>query len=370
MASIRIIFAGGGTGGHLFPALAIADEIKKLEPNAEILFVGTRDKLEARVVPNKGYPFRSIWISGFHRGLRPSNLLFPVKLIVAMIQGLWIIKDFKPNVVVGTGGYVSGPVLYSATMLKIPTLIQEQNQYPGKTTRFLAKRVNELHLAFEQSKQYFSRMENIFVTGNPTRNDLENVHITEALKYFGFQPSDTRKTLLVFGGSLGAHTINKAVKNNLGQLIALNIRLIWQTGSQDFEDAKGVCEGYSSENVWCSAFIDRMDYAYAVSDLIICRSGATTIAELTRLGKPAILVPYPHAAANHQVENAKTLSESGAAAVIYDHEISEKMYSTVSLLLNDKTLTQMSEQSKMLGKPHAAQHIAQRVLQLARSKTL
>ena len=367
-SSLRVIFAGGGTGGHLFPALAIADELKKLEPSAKILFVGTKDKLESRVVPSKGYPVRSIWISGFHRSLRPSNLLFPVKVIAAMIQALSIIRKFKPDVVVGTGGYVSGPVLYAATMLKVPTLIQEQNRYPGETTRFLAKRVNEVHLTFEQSKQYLSRADNVFVTGNPTRSDLENMSVTEALKYFRFQRSDNRKTVLVFGGSLGAHTINEAVKKNLDQLLKLNIRVIWQTGEQDYENAKIVCSQYSKEVVWRDAFIDRMDYAYAVSDLVICRSGATTIAELTRLGKPAILVPYPYAVANHQVENAKALSESSAAVVVYDHEISEKMYSTVSSLLNGKTLSQMSEQSRKLGKPSAARDIAHRVLLLTRSK--
>ncbi len=227
---LHAIFSGGGTGGHLFPALAIADEVKRLEPAAEVLFVGTSDKIEARVVPQKGYAFRSIWISGFRRGFYASNILFPVKAVAGLMQAISIIKRFKPDVVVGTGGYVSGPVLRAAVMLKVPTLIQEQNSYPGITTRLLARKVDEVHLTFERSKKYIDRTENVFVTGNPTRSDLDDVNIDDACRYFGFGPSDRNKTILVVGGSLGARSLNLAIEKHLETLMQHGLRIIWQTG--------------------------------------------------------------------------------------------------------------------------------------------
>jgi UDP-N-acetylglucosamine--N-acetylmuramyl-(pentapeptide) pyrophosphoryl-undecaprenol N-acetylglucosamine transferase len=204
MSRVRVVFAGGGTGGHLFPAIALADEIRKTNPDAEILFVGTSTKIEARVVPAAGYKFRTIWISGFHRNFRPSNLLFPVKIVVALFQARSILGSFKPDVVVGTGGYVSGPVLRTAMMMRIPTLIQEQNSYPGVTTRALAVKADEVHLTFENSAKYFRRTDNLFFTGNPTRGSLDAVKRHDALKLFGFDSVSTDKTVLVVGGSLGA----------------------------------------------------------------------------------------------------------------------------------------------------------------------
>jgi UDP-N-acetylglucosamine--N-acetylmuramyl-(pentapeptide) pyrophosphoryl-undecaprenol N-acetylglucosamine transferase len=360
------MFAGGGTGGHLFPAIAIAEEIRRREPGAEILFVGTRQKIEARVVPGYGYGFRTIWISGFHRGLKLSNLTFPFKVIVSIMQAISIIRDFRPHVVVGTGGYVSGPVLRAAIMLKLPTLIQEQNSYPGVTTRVLARKVNEVHLTFESSRRHLRRTDNVFVTGNPTRRDLENVDRIAACTYFGFSPEARKKTLLVFGGSLGAHTINQAVKLGLDRLVQGELRIIWQTGVEDYPDAGRDAARYPRGTVWVSAFIDRMDYAYVLSDLVISRAGATTLAELTRLGKPSILVPYPHAAADHQTENARTLASQGAAELLTDREVSEKLVATVDALLSSGQLESMGTQSKKLGKPAAAGEIAQRVIHLAR----
>jgi UDP-N-acetylglucosamine--N-acetylmuramyl-(pentapeptide) pyrophosphoryl-undecaprenol N-acetylglucosamine transferase len=370
VAALRAIFAGGGTGGHLFPAIAIADELKMLQTDAAMLFVGTKGKIEARVVPQQGYEFRTIWISGFHRSFRIGNLLFPLKVIVSTMQAISIIKKFRPEVVIGTGGYVSGPALYAATLLKVPTLIQEQNSYPGVTTRLLAKRVNEVHLTFEQSRKYLQRKDNIFVTGNPTRHDLDNVNITDAIEYFGFDSKTANKTILIFGGSLGAHTINLAVMKNIEQLLKHNFSIIWQTGKEDAEEAQNIFSKYPSTQVWINSFINRMDYAYAISDLVVCRAGATTIAELTRLGKPAILVPYPSAAANHQVENAASLVECGAAELLYDNEVSEKLSATIMSLVHENRLKQMSEQSKNLGKPNAAREIALRVINLAKNKNI
>lgn len=368
MLTTRVIFAGGGTGGHLFPAIAIAEELKKLDPRAEILFVGTKDKIEAQVVPNKGFAFRPIWISGFHRGVSVDNILFPLKAGVALMQAKSIITEFKPSVVVGTGGYVSGPVLFAATLLKIPTIIQEQNSYPGFTTRLLARRVNEVHVTFEISKQYLKRKEGVYLSGNPTRSDLENVNITDAFNYFGFNQKEQRKTVLIFGGSLGAYTINKAVEKNLDEIMKKEIRLIWQTGKVDYSHFEQLSKKYPKSVLWVQPFINRMDYAYAVSDLVVCRSGATTIAELTRLGKPAILVPYPRATANHQTDNAKVLTSFGAAVMLNDNEVSDKFLHTVISLFDERRLKEMSERSKQLGKPDAGKMIAQRVLQLSQKE--
>lgn len=366
MSSLRVIFAGGGTGGHLFPAIAIADEIKKIERDAEMLFIGTKGKIESQVVPQTGYQFATIWISGFHRNLRIKNLLFPLKVIISLMQAYKIIKQFKPDVVVGTGGYVSGPILRMAAYFRIPSLIHEQNSYPGVTTRLLASKVKEVHLTYENSKKYFPKLGNIFVTGNPTRQHLENVNRVAAYDYFGFEAGDRRKTVFVFGGSLGAATINRAVDHWLDEIMKKNLRLIWQTGTEDESKAKQRTVKYQSKQIWVGSFIHRMDYAYFISDLVICRAGATTIAELTRLGKPAVLVPYPHAAANHQVENAISLAASGAAYVIYDNKVVEELFNKIQQLIDGSILSQMSENSKKLGKPNAANDIAQRVIQLAK----
>ena len=229
----RVLLACGGTGGHLFPALAIAAELRSAHPDAEVLFVGTRIKIEARVVPEHGFAFRTIWISGFHRSLRIGNLMFPVKVIVSMMQAFHILRSFRPVVVVGTGGYVSGPMLYAATLKGIPTLIQEQNSHPGATTRFLAKRVNEVHITFEESRRRLPQRDKVFLSGNPTRSSLDGADAREALAYFGFPAEAAGKVLLVFGGSLGAATINRAVERHLETFIRAGYRVIWQTGTAD-----------------------------------------------------------------------------------------------------------------------------------------
>jgi UDP-N-acetylglucosamine--N-acetylmuramyl-(pentapeptide) pyrophosphoryl-undecaprenol N-acetylglucosamine transferase len=360
------MFAGGGTGGHLFPAIAIADEVRAMEPGADILFVGTKGRIEARVVPARGYAFRTIWISGFRRGLRLSNLLFPAKVAVAMMQSLSLVRQFRPDVVVGTGGYVAGPVLRAAVLRGVPTLIQEQNSYPGVTTRMLASKVNEVHVAFGQSVQYFSRKDNLRVTGNPTRGGLESAGRDEALQYFGFSPADARKTILAFGGSLGAHSMNVALGELLGDLMGRKIRLIWQTGAEDYPEAARRRSAYPAGEIWTGAFIDRMDYAYAASDLVMCRAGATTIAELTRLGKPAVLVPYPHAAAHHQEENAKALEAEGAAVCVGDGALAVDLLPALLGALDEETLSKMRERSRALGRPGAARAVAERVIALAR----
>jgi UDP-N-acetylglucosamine--N-acetylmuramyl-(pentapeptide) pyrophosphoryl-undecaprenol N-acetylglucosamine transferase len=362
----KYLFAGGGTGGHLFPALAIADEIKKIQPDADILFVGTKNKIEARVVPQKGYKFCTIWISGFQRSLRITNLLFPIKVIVAMLQSLNILKKFLPDLVIGTGGYVAGPVLYMASMLGIKTVIHESNSYPGVVTRLLSNRMTKVFLTFEETKKWLKNMENSEITGNPTRDVLENVNRKESLEFFGLE--ENKKTLLIFGGSLGSASINNAIIKIIEKLITKNIQVIWQTGASDYERIRKELAGIkvvTSTGVLLTKFIDRMEFAYAAADVIISRAGATTIAELTRLGKAAILVPYPHAAADHQTLNAKTLVNAGAAMMLTDNELNDKLENAAMFLINNEDVRRsMSEKSKNLGQPHAGYNITQKIFEM------
>ncbi len=360
--SVRIIFAGGGTGGHLFPALAIAEEIRAVAPSADILFVGTKKRIEADVVPKHGFRFATISISGFRRRLRPDTFLYPFKVILALMQARAILKKMNPHVVVGTGGYVSGPVLFMASLHGIPTLIQEQNSYPGVTTRLLGKMVSEVHLTFEESRSYLSRKDNLVVTGNPTRRSLEGVSPAEAAAYFGF--SGSAKTILVVGGSLGAHSLNIAFVAHAAEILDLGYRIIWQTGPADLEMVRSRIAAGPGK-LWIQPFIERMEYAYAASDLVICRAGATTLAELAVAGKPSILVPYPHATANHQMANARSVQAHGAAEVIEDGRLTEQLLPVLRSVMESGRLAAMAAASKVLARPEAASVIARRVLQLA-----
>lgn len=355
---MTILFAGGGTGGHLYPAIAIAEEMLKQEPNAKIAFVGTKDKIEAQVVPQKGFEFHTIWISGFSRRLRLSNILFPLKVIVSLIQSFFVVKKVQPDVVVGTGGYVCGPILSIATMLGIPTVVHESNSYPGVTTRLLAPRVSKVFITFEVTKQWLSTAATTEVVGNPTRAELSNVTRKEGCTYFNLDAN--KKTVFAFGGSLGAASINKAMLGVSEDAIANDYQVILQTGESDWQSAGAFRK---HQNIVVMKYIDRMDYGYAAADVVVSRSGATTLAELTRLGKPAILVPYPFAAAHHQELNAKTMVESGAAIMVKDSEIQKTLLSTIrDLLFDEPKRKTMIERSLNLGKPDAGKEIAEKIL--------
>ncbi len=357
----KILFAGGGTGGHLFPALAIAGEIRKLQPDVEILFVGTRDKIEARVVPQQGYAFATIWISGFHRRLTVDNLLFPVKVMISYAQSISLLSQFQPDVVVGTGGYVCGPVLYAATRRKIPTVVHESNSYPGVTTRLLAHRANRVFTACDATSRWLQRKDNIERIGTPVRNPLRGVSRKKAATFFGLQGS--KKTVLAFGGSLGAASLNSAVKRMLSGSRKRDFQLIWQTGEKQFSAIQA--EIGQRKGVWVGPFIERMDYAYAAADLVVCRAGAMTIAELTSLGKASILVPLPHAAAHHQTHNAMMMVEAGAAKLVQDKDVAENIEETIKTVLADgKGLKRMGKEAAKLGRPKAAEEIARKVLAL------
>ena len=359
---MTVLFAGGGTGGHLYPAIAIAEEIVKKDSNAKIVFVGTKNKIEARVVPQKGFEFHTIWISGFSRRLTISNIIFPLKVIVSLFQSFFVIQKIKPNVVVGTGGYVCGPMLFVASVLGIPTAVHESNSYPGVTTRLLARRVSKVFITFDVTKKWLSSKASIEVVGNPTREELSSVTRNEGSAFFKLDPK--KKTVFVFGGSLGAASINKAMPEIVNDAIAHDYQIIWQTGETDWQSAKTIQQ---HNNIVAMKYIDRMDCGYAAADIVVSRSGATTLAELTRIGKPAILVPYPYAAANHQVLNAETLVEAGAAVMIIDSELQTKLLPSIrKLLFDDLKQKTMREKSLKLGKPNAGKDIAQKIVMLAR----
>jgi len=360
----RIVIAGGGTGGHLYPALAIAEAIKQRAHDAEIVFIGTAGKIEARVVPREGYRFETIWISGFRRTLSWSLLSFPFKLCVSIVQSFRLLRRLKPDVVIGTGGYVCGPPVFAASVLGIPAVLQEQNSYPGVTTRMLAKRVNEVFLSFEKSRRLLPGRIKATIAGNPVRASVGGASRSEAAAFFGFVPA--LKTVLVFGGSLGASSINAAVRRHLEKLIAGSTQLLWQTGERDFSMAEGTAQALTPEEqrrIKVLPFIDRMDLAFGASDIAVCRAGASTLAELALAGMPAILVPYPYAAADHQTENAHAVAEQGAAIFCADQEISAKLGELLTGLLNDDARrAELSRNMRSLARPDAAAKIAEAVL--------
>jgi len=363
--AICVVFAGGGTGGHLYPAIAMADELKRQHAGVTCVFVGTKQKIEARVIPSLGYRFRTIWISGFSRSLSPDTLLFPLKLVVALVQSFFLLRAERPEVVVGTGGYVSGPVLFIATLMGIPTLIQEQNSYPGVTTRLLAGRVGEVHLAIDKSVKYLAGKQNLRVTGNPTRAAVGSISAAEGRKFFDLD--ENLRTVLVFGGSQGAHALNMAVSGCLNGIVGTGVQILWQTGSDDFDEAVlAVDRGGLRKQVRVLRFIDRMEYAYGASSLAICRSGATTIAELAIAGLPSILVPYPHAAADHQTHNAAAMVEAGAAELLKENALTTDLLPAITRLLGaPDRLRDMGNRAREAAKPRATQDLVSAIIRLA-----
>lgn len=359
--TLRVALAGGGTGGHLFPAMAIAERLKERRPEAEFLFFGTLGKIEARVIPQKGYPFRSIWISGFHRSLRLDNLLFPVKVVVSLWQSWMALRQFRPNVVIGTGGYVCGPVLAVASWMGIPTIVHESNSFPGVTTRLLASRVNRLLVSFEDTKRWLRRTDHVTVVGTPVRKGLGMSDRASARKQF--ELDQDRTTVLIVGGSLGASSVNRAIAASVDALKTAGIQLIWQTGRIDEADLTARFGQLRIGRV--TGFIENMDAAYAAADLVVARAGASTLAELTAIGKASVLVPYPHAAADHQTKNAKSMEAAGAAIVVPDKDAMDRLSPTMITLAADPAKrSAMERAAKQLGKPNAADTIAEMVLEL------
>jgi UDP-N-acetylglucosamine--N-acetylmuramyl-(pentapeptide) pyrophosphoryl-undecaprenol N-acetylglucosamine transferase len=311
---LKIIISGGGTGGHIYPAVAVAQELQRRMPDVDILFVGANDRMEMEKVPKAGYKIIGLWISGLQRSMSLKNLLFPVKVVSAVSKSLGILNDFKPDAAIGFGGYASGAMLWAATMKKIPTVIHEQNSYAGITNKILKNRVDTICVAYDKMDRFFPEQK-IVKVGNPIRKDLMNINgkRNDAIRFFGLDPN--KKTILIIGGSLGARTINESIYGGLDKLNAANLQVIWQTG-KSFTKA----EPLTSETIKPHVFIYDMDMAYAAADVVVSRAGALSIAEMAQVQKPAILVPSPNVAEDHQTKNAMALVNSEAALLVRDSE--------------------------------------------------
>lgn len=360
MKKPRFIISGGGTGGHIYPAVAIANELKSRFPEAEFLFVGAKDKMEMQKVPQAGYAIKGLWISGIQRKLTLDNAMFPFKLLSSMWNSFRIIKSFKPDVVIGTGGFASGAVLKVASMLNIPTVIQEQNSYPGITNKLLAKKANKICVAYENLERFFPK-DKMILTGNPVRQDLINeASKSEAIAYFKLDAN--KKTLLVLGGSLGARRINQLIEKELDFLLSQNIQIIWQCGKLYLNDYTKYNE---KENVQVVAFIDRMDLVYAVADVVISRSGASSVSELCIVGKPTIFIPSPNVAEDHQTKNAKAISDKNGAILIKESELEAQFENVFSdLISNESKQAELSQNIKKLAKPNATKDIVEEIIKL------
>lgn len=363
---MRIVISGGGTGGHVFPAIAIADAIKKEKPDAEILFVGAEGKLEMDRVPKAGYRIVGLPIRGFHRKLTFRNLMFPFKLIASMLKARKVIKDFKPDVAVGVGGYASGPVLKVASGKQIPTLVQEQNSYAGVTNKLLAQGANRICVAYDGMEKFFPK-EKIVFTGNPVRREIFENDITTSEARVKLGLVENKKTILIFGGSLGARALNESIAAGADLLRQHpEINFIWQVGKLYYEDYNN-SEVAKLPNVTVLPFIEDMASAYRAADLVVCRAGALTISELSLVVKAAILVPSPNVAEDHQTKNAMALVEKDAAMMVTDEEGKEKLVPTMLSLVEDKERCDVLQKNiQHFGRPNAAAMIAAEVIGLVR----
>ena len=365
MKQLKVIISGGGTGGHIFPALAIANELKSLVPGADILFVGATGKMEMEKVPAAGYRIIGIPIAGFQRRFTWSNFKLPFLIIKSLLKTRRIVREFEPDVVVGTGGYASGPLVRAATRRGVPALIQEQNSYAGITNKILGRAASKICVAYEGMEKFFPRHK-IILTGNPVRQDLVNVsrHRDEALQYFNL--SGSKKTILVIGGSLGAKTINDAVGANLKTIAQNNIQLIWQTGKRYYAVASKQARDFSGRHIYAFDFITRMDLAYAAADVVISRAGASSVSELCNIGMPCILVPSPNVAEDHQTRNAMSLVNKNAAIMVRDNQAQNILIEcAVKLVNNEKHQEILRNNISKMAFHHSANLIAREVLKLA-----
>ena len=355
--SVNILLSGGGTGGHIYPAVAIANELKARHPEAKFLFVGALGRMEMEKIPQLGFEIEGLNISGLQRSLSLKNLAFPFKLLQSLVAAGKILKRFRPNVVIGTGGYASGPTLYVASLRNIPSLIQEQNSYPGITNRLLAKKAEKICVAYDGLDKYFP-VEKIIKTGNPVRQDLLDIDSkrSRAQEHFGLDPH--RMTLVVIGGSLGAKVVNETLAKHLDELVDAGLQIIWQTGKLYYERFRSLGE---HEAVHLYEFIQDMDLLYAAADLIISRAGAGTISELCIVGKPVIFIPSPNVAEDHQTKNALSITEKDAAVMIRESELEGFMPALVDLIGDEEKRTRLSKNIKKLALPDATLRIADEV---------
>jgi UDP-N-acetylglucosamine--N-acetylmuramyl-(pentapeptide) pyrophosphoryl-undecaprenol N-acetylglucosamine transferase len=360
MANYKFILSGGGTGGHIYPAIAIANELKLQFPDAEFLFVGAKDKMEMQKVPQAGYEIKGLWIAGLQRKLTLQNLMFPLKLATSLLESRRIIKQFKPNAVIGTGGFASGPLLQAAGGAGIPTVIQEQNSFPGITNKLLSKRANAICVAYENLERFFPK-EKIVLTGNPVRQDLIDIDSKreEAIAFYGLDPN--KKTLLVLGGSLGARRVNQLIEKELHNILSQDVQVIWQCGKLYFEDYKK----HNQQNVRVVDFIERMDFVYAAADVIISRAGASSVSELCIVGKPVIFIPSPNVAEDHQTKNAQAIVDEKGAILLRESELDAEFSLVFEALLKDQgKQSQLSENIKKLARPNATKVIVEEIKKL------
>lgn len=362
---IKVIVSGGGTGGHIFPAVSIANALKEIQSDVDILFVGAEGKMEMEKVPNAGYKIVGLPVAGFQRKLTLKNFTFFIKLFRSMSRAKKVLKDFNPDVVVGVGGYASGPILKSAQRRGIPTLIQEQNSYAGVTNRLLSKKAKLICVAYEGMEKYFPA-EKIIMTGNPVRQDLVNLESKkdEALKYFNV--SQGQRVILILGGSLGARTLNKSLLGFMREIGEQpDTTLIWQCGKIYHEELKKEIAAYDVKNIRLYDFITRMDLAFSIADLIVSRAGAGTISELCLVGKPVILVPSPNVSEDHQTKNAMALVKKSAAIMVDDLSAPKELVIVAfELLKNTEKCAELSKNIAALALPKAARVIAERVIEL------
>lgn len=364
MRPYRIIISGGGTGGHIFPAVSIANTFRMRFPDAEILFVGASDRMEMEKVPAAGYKIVGLPVSGFNRSQLWKNIKVLSDLLKSIHLAKKTIREFKPDIAIGVGGYASGPTLWVAASLGIPTLIQEQNSYAGVTNKLLAKKARKICVAYDGMEQFFPS-DKIVITGNPIRKDLADAvdKRGESLAFFGLQPE--KKTLLVVGGSLGARTINRSIRNGLDKLMAAGVQVIWQTGRSYYPEAAESLKAYTGGSVWCSEFITRMDYAYAAADLVVSRAGASSISELCLLKKPVVLVPSPNVAEDHQTKNALALVHKDAAVMVADIAAEEQLVDqALELLADNARLQALSEYIDRLAQRDSAERIVEEIVKI------
>lgn len=363
----RLIISGGGTGGHIFPAIAIANAFRERHSDAHILFVGARGRMEMSRVPEAGYEIIGLWISGIQRKLTLSNLLFPVKLMISYLRAMVIVRRFKPDAVIGTGGFASGPMMMAATRSKIPTVIQEQNSFAGLANKQVADKVSKVCVAYDGMEKYFPASK-IIVTGNPVRKDILSVKdkTDKAKIHFAFE--DSHRTLLIIGGSLGARTINESILAGIEKLIDADIQVIWQTGKAYYEVVYSELAKYDKRKIRVFDFLKEMDLAYAAADVVISRSGALAVSELCIANKPCILVPSPNVAEDHQTKNALALVEKDAAVMVSDKEARTKLVDeALKLLFDEHRAKKLSENIAALARPSATEDIVTEIEKLIKA---
>ena len=364
MANQKFIISGGGTGGHIFPAISIANALKKKRPDAKFLFVGAEGRMEMEKVPNAGYEIVGLPVSGFNRGSLLKNFKVLFRLFKSLRMAKKVVRDFAPDIAVGVGGYASGPTLYMAHRSGVPTVLQEQNSYAGVTNKLLAKKAAKICVAYEGMERFFPQ-DKIILTGNPVRQDFLEVapKSQEAYDFFHFSPA--KKTLLIIGGSLGARTINQSVIAGLSKLKEAGIQVLWQTGKRYYEGALKAYEPFKTDDIVVTDFVKRMDYAYSIADLVVSRAGASSISELCLLGKPSILVPSPNVAEDHQTKNAQALATRKAAVMVADRDANSVLLDeAIRMIADEPLLNELGENAKKMAQLDSADRIADEILKL------